>query len=171
MKELLLLALLLPHVLNLTCSLYYDYSQPTVRCAQNCPPSTTLIGVNCLAYNHYLINSQVFACWGYVSADRSMCCPYKHFIQNSNCLACRGQVYNNGLSCCTDDNYLDLTQETPNCVAVSTGNCPSLLLSTVFKICCPRGKMYYLLTGQCVEPNGFNCDSSYQICCSSTQRL
>ncbi len=170
MKEAILLYLLVVGVASLTCSTY-DFSQSTVRCVQSCPETTTLVNNYCLTSTQYIINSQVFTCSGCVSPDHTVCCPLKYYIQSNQCLYCEGQVYNNGQSCCSDDNYLDFSQGAPNCVPLSTGKCPNLVLASVFKVCCQTGTMFSVSTGQCVATGGMNCDSKSQVCCPLGQRL
>lgn len=156
--------------LQLNC-LLYDYSQPTVACVQSCPQGTTKIDSNCLTNYQYMANSQVFLCKGYVSQDHTLCCLQRYYIQDGKCLLCRGQIYNNGLSCCSNDHYLDYSQSTPNCVELSTGACSSLMLNSLFKVCCPSSNMYNLATGQCVSPSGYSCDSTQQVCCPLGQKM
>ena len=170
MKQIVLLAVVLPITLGLICSTY-DYSQPTVKCTTVCPSGTTLIGTNCLTASQYQLNSQILTCTGYVSADRSVCCPLGFYLQNNLCLRCRGQIFNNGFACCTADSYLDLTQDAPNCVPLSTGACPALGLSSIAKVCCQGNKFYHMALKQCIDPSGYNCDNVERICCGAAQRM
>ena len=153
----------------LFCSIF-DYSQSTVKCVQNCPTGTQLVDNRCLTDRQYLKAGQVFICRGYVSSDRTLCCPPKQYIQSGQCLPCRGHIYNSGVSCCTNDHYLDLTQSTPNCIKLSTGACPSLLLSSQFKICCPSDRMYHISLGECVSPVSYTCDNTRRVCCGINQK-
>lgn len=166
----LIFLILIGTCLALDCTLY-DYSKPTVACAQTCPASTTTVANFCLTSSQYMINSQVFACQGYVSSDRSTCCPRDYYIQGNTCLKCMGQIYNNGLNCCPADNYLDFSQAIPNCIPVSTGNCPRLLLTSPFKVCCPSQQSYNIQSKSCQSNSGLNCDQNLQACCPNGQYL
>ena len=121
---------------SLFCNIY-DHSNHKVACTDTCPSTATLIGNKCLNDHQYLYQDSVFICQGVVSTDHTVCCPNDNYMQNGQCLPCHGQVFNKGLSCCGYDHYIDLSGNTPNCVALTTGACASLQLNSPFKICCP----------------------------------
>ena len=141
--------LLLPIIASpLFCDLY-DYSSAKVTCTTSCPNNSTRILNYCLTSKQYLAASQVLPCPGFVSSDRTICCAIGQYVSGTQCLTCNGQIYNDGKNCCPNDRYLDYSTAAGNCVRLYSGNCPSLSLSTPFKICCPSQQLYNLATRRC----------------------
>ncbi len=155
----------------LECNIY-DYSKGKIACALACPSGTTLINNNlCLTDSQFLIDSQVFICRGIVSSDRTVCCGDNKYLEGNQCLDCHGQIYNNGFACCPNDHYLDYSKTVPNCVQILSGNCPNIIYSSPFKVCCPNQQLYNVATGKCSATFGLNCDQNLLACCPSGQML
>ena len=159
---------LLSVALALECALY-DYSNQRVTCVASCPSGSVQFGNYCLASNQYISNSQVFLCDGPVSVDRTTCCKEGQFLEGNICLPSNGKVYSNGLACCPNDHYLHFTQPSPSCIKLQTGSCPSIVLSSPFKVCCPQQQLYNVATSTCTISFGLNCDTSLLVCCPKAQ--
>jgi hypothetical protein len=157
--------LLLPIIISsLYCDLY-DYSSIKVTCVASCPNNSVRILNYCLSSKQYIAGSQVIPCPGSVSADRTLCCPLGQYASGTQCLPCNGQIYNDGKDCCPNDRYVDYSTGIGNCVRLLSGRCPSLSLSTPFKICCPSQQLYNVASRRCEQTTGLSCDRNLQLCC------
>ena len=167
----------LPAALSLSCSSFYDYSGNTIACKPACPSGSYQGENKGLAPNRHTFSGEEHTCdLGWNNSGRTLCCKRDHYILNYNgtdtCQRCMGYVYANGKLCCPGSTYADFTAGSAGvCRPMGSGNCSTITMRSLFRVCCPSGQYYHLELEQCASPSSQNCDPIEKVCCRMGKKV